>query len=72
MIKLSEVVELAQLRDALVYSDLNSGAIVGCECGCGGDTMDWEGLQEEYDEDFKKLTELMKKLNVEDDTGDFQ
>lgn len=34
------------IRDS--YDDY--GAIPGCDCGCGGDTFDWDAQDEAYEE----------------------
>lgn len=48
MITLSEN-ELQELSNAIeeyLYSELKSGMVAGCECGCGGDTADYDSLEE--------------------------
>lgn len=45
--KANRLLERAEyLRD--VYDD--HGAKPGCDCGCGGDTFDWDAQDEAYEE----------------------
>lgn len=41
------------------------GAVSGCGCGCGGDTLDWEGQRdafEQADELDKEADEVLENL----------
>ena len=44
---------------------MTMGAVSGCGCGCGGDTLDWEGQRdafEQADELDKEADEVLENL----------
>lgn len=58
--KFSELVELVY---TIHMSPFDSGVIVGCDCGCGGNNYtlpQWEELKRVYDE----AVETLEKLGV--------
>ena len=47
--------------DRLVYSDhMNDSIRVGCDCGCGGDNIDFEAAEETF---YWDLAEFVRELN---------
>lgn len=66
------LMELSVTMYEVDHSDLYSGWIYGCECGCGGDTYsdnpDLVDDMYEYEEDFKEsMDALMLALDVDED-----
>lgn len=56
-------------EDEISYNPWNpgNGIIVGCDCGCGGDVIDWDLAKQEWDALGKELREqqdaIMEYLN---------
>lgn len=62
MLKL-KVTELSPVRYALddVIEWLSDNSICGCDCGCGGDTMNYDAMEEAY----KQGLETLKVFGIE-------
>ena len=56
MLKL-KATELSPVRYALedVIEWLSDSSISGCDCGCGGDSMDYDGMEMAYKEGLETL-----------------
>ena len=69
--KASEMLNIVLDYDQLVrHSDLRFSVIFGCECGCGGDSYDyesWAQMCDDYDKALAKFNELCNTLGIEND-----
>lgn len=69
--KWSEVQSLVNhYENAVVYNPLNSGMIVGCDCGCGGDSYTSEELyrlEQAEEETIQRVKEFCKTKGIEYD-----
>jgi len=57
-------------ENEVVYNPLNSGLVVGCECGCGGDSYtpeELDRLEQAEGETIKKVVEFCKTKGIEYD-----
>lgn len=62
---IDEIIELnTNVREIYDRWD-DYGAIPGCDCGCGGDSFDWDGQSKAYDEASEmnaKIDELYQEI----------
>ena len=58
--KVSELRDFISKLDDLLYSPLNSGMILGCDCGCGGNNYS----PEEYDKELEDYSKLLKEVKA--------
>lgn len=69
--KASELYNIVTDYDQLVrYSDLRRWAIFGCDCGCGGDSYDyesWAQMCDDYDKALADFNALCNTLGIEND-----
>lgn len=51
MIKLngSDIQRIAGIMDELIYNPYTDGCHAGCDCGCGGDSVDWDQASKRVD-----------------------
>lgn len=57
-------------ENEVVYNPLNSGMMVGYECGCGGDsytTEELDRLEQAEEETIKRVEEFCKTKGIEYD-----
>ncbi len=50
--------------DDMNHYDRYDSVLPGCDCGCGGEDVDWEEEGKRYEEAKAKLTELYHQLVV--------
>ena len=69
---LTDLIEVAEdYEQNVIYSDLNMGVILGCDCGCGGDyytVEDWQKLGESHDISYNAWEQVCYDLQIHMDT----
>jgi len=65
--KLDICLEIADLHEVIMSSDINTGVHFGCDCGCGGDTYtseQWDKMVKDTEDAEENLLNLLSKITL--------
>lgn len=58
--------ELWSVQDTMNYHDYNpdNNIICGCDCGCGGDSIEWDGAREAWEALEKQKEDIEQQIKA--------